>query len=165
MTNSPVLRLPHLHPEQLTPEQRQLHGEVLRGPRTQRPQFVQVSDASSVLTGPFSAMLASPRVGVALQQLGAPEARPGTAVCRTRSSPPCGTGRRPRLADPGQRAAHDLATAMLCCEDVPDDRYRVAVETLGTAGIFEVSAIVGYYWVLAAQLRLFKVGRPQVGEL
>lgn len=54
---------------------------------------------------------------------------------------------------------------MLCCEDVPDDRYRVAVETLGTAGIFEVSAIVGYYWVLAAQLRLFKVGRPQVGEL
>jgi 4-carboxymuconolactone decarboxylase len=68
--------------------------------------------------------------------------------------------RPPGLADQGLRAAHDLAVALLSGEDVPDERYDAMLGTLGMPGVFEVSAIVGYYWLLAAQLRLFQVGRP-----
>ena len=85
MTNSPPVRVPRLRPEQLTDEQWRLYQEALEGPRGQGPQFFPLTDADGVLTGPFNAMLASPRVG---------------------------------------------------------------------------TSIVGYYWLLAAQLRLFRVGRP-----
>jgi hypothetical protein len=69
-------------------------------------------------------------------------------------------GRPPSLTDQAVRAAHDLAVALLSGEDVPDERYAVMAGALGIPGVFEVSAIVGYYWLLAAQLRLFRV-EPQ----
>jgi hypothetical protein len=68
--------------------------------------------------------------------------------------------RPPSLADQALRAAHDLAVALLSGEDVPDERYAVMAGALGVPGVFEVSAIVGYYWLLAAQLRLFRMERP-----
>src|SRR5215471_1586181 len=71
MTNSPPVRVPRLRPEQLTDEQRRLYQEVLDGPRGQGRQFFPLVDADGVLTGPFNAMLASPRVGTAVQRLGA----------------------------------------------------------------------------------------------
>lgn len=72
--------------------------------------------------------------------------------------------RPPSLADPAQHAAHDLAVALLSREDVPDDRYGAMAGALGVPGVFEVSAIVGYYWLLAAQLRLFRVGQPAAAD-
>lgn len=60
-----------MRPEQFTDEQRLLYNELLSGPRGQGPQFFQLSDSNGVLTGPFNAMLLSPRVGTALQRLGA----------------------------------------------------------------------------------------------
>jgi 4-carboxymuconolactone decarboxylase len=192
MTNTSPVRAPRLRPEQLSEEQRRLYDELIGGPRAQGPQLFPLADEGGVLTGPFNAMLASPRVGMALQRLGAalryatdlpdqtrelvilvvathlssdfewhahePLARhygvPDGVVTALRD------GRRPRLADHGQRAAYDLATALLRGEDVPDDRYATAAQALGTTGVFDVSAIVGYYWLLAAQLRLFRVGPP-----
>jgi alkylhydroperoxidase family enzyme len=68
--------------------------------------------------------------------------------------------RPPDLADDAQRAAYGLALALLRGEDVPDERYAAAAGALGTRGVFEVSAIVGYYWLLATQLRLFRAGQP-----
>jgi len=68
--------------------------------------------------------------------------------------------RPPPLANQAQRAAHDLAVALLRGDDVSDDRYSAMAGALGTPGVFDVSAIVGYYWLLAAQLRLFRVGQP-----
>ncbi len=73
-------------------------------------------------------------------------------------------GIRPPFSDPGQEAAHDLAIAMLRAEDIPDTKFAAAVEALGTQGVFEVSTVVGYYWLLAAQLRLFQVGPPPPEE-
>jgi 4-carboxymuconolactone decarboxylase len=72
---------------------------------------------------------------------------------------------RPRLPDPAQQAAHDLTLALLRTEDVPDALFAAAVETLGTQGAFDISTIVGYYWLLAAQLRLFQVGLPDQAGL
>jgi 4-carboxymuconolactone decarboxylase len=192
MTDSPPARVPPLRPEQLTDEQRRLYEELLSGPRGQGPQFFALTDADGVMTGPFNAMLASPRVGTALQRLG--------AALRYRSDLPDQTRelvilvvaaylgsdfewnaheplarhhglaeeviaalrnrRPPSLTDQAQCAAHDLAVGLLRGEDIPDDRYNALARALGTPGIFDVSAIVGYYWLLAAQLRLFRVGQP-----
>lgn len=196
MTNSPPARAPRLRPEQLTEEQRLLYDELLGGPRAQSPQFFPLSDAGGVLTGPFNAMLASPRVGTALQRLGAALRYDTDLPDQTRElvilvvathlssdfewyaheplARHCGVpddvvaalrdGRLPRLANQGQRAAYDLATALLHGEDVPDDRYDAAAKALGTPGVFDVSAIVGYYWLLAGQMRLFRVGPPRPAD-
>ena len=192
MTNSPPVRVPRLRPEQLTDEQRRLYQEVLHGPRGQGPQSFPLTDADGVLTGPFNAMLASPRVGTALQRLGAALRYHTDLPDQTRelvilvvaahlgsdfewyTHEPLARhygvddeviaalheGRPPSLADQAQRAAYDLAVALLRGEDVPDERYSVMAGALGMPGVFDVSAIVGYYWLLAAQLRLFRVGRP-----
>jgi alkylhydroperoxidase family enzyme len=185
--------VPRFRPEQLTDEQRPLYEELLYGPRGQGRQFFPLIDADGVLTGPFNAMLASPRVGTAVQRLGAalryqtalpdrirelvilvvaaqlgsefewyahePLARhhgvDGDVIAALRD------GRPPSIADEAQRAAHDLAVALLGGEDIPDERYDAMAAALGTPGVFDVSAIVGYYWLLAAQMRLFKVEQPR----
>lgn len=189
MTNAPPVRVPRLRPEQLTDEQRRLYEEILTGPRGQEPQFFELSDADGVLTGPFNAMLTSPRVGMALQRLGAglryhadlPDqvrelvilvvaAHLGSDFEWSAHEPLarhyCMTdevitalqgGHRPSLADQAQCAAYDLTVALLRGEDIPDERYDAMAGALGTAGVFDVSATVGYYWLLAAQLRLFRV--------
>jgi alkylhydroperoxidase family enzyme len=190
MINPLPARVPRLRPEQLTDEQRRLYEELLNGPRAQGPQYFELTDADGVLTGPFNAMLASPRVGTVLQRLGV-ELRYHTdlpdqirelvilvvaaslgsdfewyaheslarhygvdddAIIALRER------RSPTLADPAQGAAYGLAVALLRGEDIPDERYYAMVRALGTSGVFDVSAIVGYYWLLAAQLRLFRVG-------
>ena len=192
MTNSPPVRVPRLRPEQLTDEQRRLYQEVLDGPRGQGPQSFPLTDADGVLTGPFNAMLASPRVGTALQRLGAALRYHTDLPDQTRelvilvvaahlgsdfewyAHEPLARhhgvddeviaalrdGRPPSLADQAQRAAYDLAVALLRGEDVPEERYSVMAGALSMPGVFDVTAIVGYYWLLAAQLRLFRVGRP-----
>ena len=192
MTNSPPVRVPRLRPEQLTDEQRRLYQEVLDGPRGQGPQSFPLTDADGGLTGPFNAMLASPRVGTALQRLGAALRYHADLPDQTRElvilvvAAHLGSdfewyaheslarhygvddeviaalrdGRPPSLADQAQRAAYDLAVALLRGEDIPEERYSVMAGALSMPGVFDVTAIVGYYWLLAAQLRLFRVGRP-----
>ncbi|MFN3218406.1 MAG: carboxymuconolactone decarboxylase family protein [Acidimicrobiales bacterium] len=44
--------------------------------------------------------------------------------------------------------------------DLDDDLYAEAVDVLGEAGLFELTALVGYYAMLALQLRVFDVGVP-----
>ncbi|MGA2828488.1 MAG: carboxymuconolactone decarboxylase family protein [Streptosporangiaceae bacterium] len=44
--------------------------------------------------------------------------------------------------------------------DLDDAEYREAVEHLGTAGLFELLTLVGYYATLALQLRVFRVPAP-----
>ena len=184
--------MPRFRPGELTDEQRQLYEELLHGPRGQGRQFFALADADGVLTGPFNAMLASPRVGTAVQRLGAAlryqtdvpdqvrelvilivaahlgsefEWDAHVIIARRHGVDDAviaalRDGRPPSFADGAQRAAYDLAVAVLRGEDIPDDRYDAITAALGTSGVFDVSAIVGYYWLLAAQLRLFRVERP-----
>ena len=44
--------------------------------------------------------------------------------------------------------------------DLDDAEYREAVDHLGTAGLFELLTLVGYYATLALQLRVFRVPAP-----
>lgn len=64
-------RGPLLPPALLTPEQRALYDEVVTGPRARDHGPAGPVDGAGRLTGPFNAMLYSPRVGAPLQRLGA----------------------------------------------------------------------------------------------
>ncbi len=64
------MRLPHLTPDQLDPEQRALRDAIVTGPRATGPQLFELVDAQGRLNGPFGVMLHSPAVGGALSELG-----------------------------------------------------------------------------------------------
>lgn len=63
-------RLQPLHPADLDAEQRVVYESITGGPRASGPRYFPLSDAEGRLHGPFDAMLRSPRVGGALQDLG-----------------------------------------------------------------------------------------------
>ena len=52
------------------------------------------------------------------------------------------------------------AAALVAGGDLGDAEYLEAVEVMGTAGLFELLTLVGYYATLALQLRVFRVPAP-----
>ena len=69
MTSGP--RLPRFEPSALDAEQRSLYDAIAGGRRAQGPQLFRLADADGRLEGPFNAFLLQPRLGSALQALGA----------------------------------------------------------------------------------------------
>jgi 4-carboxymuconolactone decarboxylase len=65
------MRLAVLSSEEMTAEQVDLYREILNGPRGQGPRAVFLASGAGGPAGPFNAMLYAPRVGHALQELGA----------------------------------------------------------------------------------------------
>jgi 4-carboxymuconolactone decarboxylase len=65
-----VSRLAKLHPHELDDAQRALYDAIAGGPRAQGTQAFALTDEAGGLQGPFDAMLRSPGVGAALQDLG-----------------------------------------------------------------------------------------------
>jgi len=71
-SDQPSARLPLLHPALLDDEQREVYEAITGGPRRiGRPPALRFRDDEGRLLGPFNAMLYSPAVGLALQELGA----------------------------------------------------------------------------------------------
>jgi 4-carboxymuconolactone decarboxylase len=64
-------RLPKLVPSELDPDQHAVYEAVAGGRRAQGPQLFRLVDADGGLEGPFNAFLLQPRLGFALQALGA----------------------------------------------------------------------------------------------
>ena len=64
-------RLPKFEPPALDAEQRSLYDAIAGGRRAQGPQLFRLADAEGRLEGPFNAFLLQPRLGSALQALGA----------------------------------------------------------------------------------------------
>ena len=63
-------RLPWLAPNELDASARALYDRIAGGPRAQGPQAFALADENGRLHGPFNAMLVSPEVGSAMQELG-----------------------------------------------------------------------------------------------
>ena len=68
-------------------------------------------------------------------------------------------GRHAALAGREAVVARTVA-ALVLRGDLDDAEYREAVDHLGTAGLFELVTLVGYYATLALQLRVFRVPAP-----
>jgi 4-carboxymuconolactone decarboxylase len=65
------VRLRPLDPAELDVQQRALYEEITSGPRSAGSRHFALTDADGRLQGPFNAMLLSPTLGRALQELGA----------------------------------------------------------------------------------------------
>jgi 4-carboxymuconolactone decarboxylase len=181
-------RIRPLTPSELTAEQAALYAAITVGPRARGPQHFSLTSEDGSLRGPFDAMLRSPAVGAAQQELG--------AVIRYRTG---FTDRMRELAillvasrwdSAFERESHEsiaralgfrdhelaairaldvsvfdgdesvvgLATVALLNGDLADDAWDAASTALGVGGVFELTALVGYYASLALQLRVFRVG-------
>ena len=68
-------------------------------------------------------------------------------------------GRHTELTGPEAVVAR-TAAALVVRGDLDDAEYLEAVEVVGTAGLFELLTLVGYYATLALQLRVFRVPAP-----
>jgi 4-carboxymuconolactone decarboxylase len=64
-------RIGKFEPSALDAEQRSLYDAIAGGRRAQGPQLFRLADAEGRLEGPFNAFLLQPRLGNALQALGA----------------------------------------------------------------------------------------------
>jgi 4-carboxymuconolactone decarboxylase len=59
--------------------------------------------------------------------------------------------------DPVTQAARDVAFAIMTREDVSDEEYARAREALDEAQLVEVTLLVGFYSMLAMQMRVFRI--------
>jgi 4-carboxymuconolactone decarboxylase len=62
--------------------------------------------------------------------------------------------------DPAEHAASVAVAQLLAGGDVDDDAWAGAVDTLGEAGAVELTTLVGYYSLLAMQMRVLRVPLP-----
>lgn len=66
----PEERLPWLTPSEMSADQLALYSQITKGPRQADSAAFEITDWRGRLLGPFNAMLFSPRVGEAVQELG-----------------------------------------------------------------------------------------------
>jgi 4-carboxymuconolactone decarboxylase len=66
-----------------------------------------------------------------------------------------------RLSDDVEREALAVVRALLLRADLDDAEYSAARDRLGESALVELSTLVGYYSMLALQLRLFRVSSPE----
>jgi 4-carboxymuconolactone decarboxylase len=62
--------------------------------------------------------------------------------------------------DPAERAAAVAVRQLLTTGDVDDATWAEVVERLGQAGAVELTTLVGYYSLLALQMRVLRVPLP-----
>ncbi len=66
-------------------------------------------------------------------------------------------GGDPRLTDPIEQAVLAVTRRLVELGDLDDEAYAAAVDVLGADLLVELTAVVGYYSLLAMQLRVFRV--------
>ena len=178
--------MPRLQPpslEQMTPEQRAVHDDIVSGPRGK-------------LQGPLAVWLTSPELADKAQRLG--------RFCRFETSLPpqlselaiLVTGRVwgaefewwahkrigieagldpqlveavrqrrvPEFAGDDQRIVYDVATQLHRDHRISDRTYSEAVELLGETGVVELVGILGYYTLISMTLNAFQVPLPAGAE-
>ncbi|KJL47294.1 hypothetical protein RS84_02084 [Microbacterium hydrocarbonoxydans] len=181
-------RIHPLPPTELSPEQSALYASITGGPRAAGPQHFALTAADGSLRGPFDAMLRSPAVGAAQQELGAAiryrtrlddrarelaillvaarwssgfEREAHEAVARAIGFDESELATLARQDVSGfsedERLIGQTVIALLD-GDLTDDEWAAASAALGEQGVFELTALVGYYSTLALQLRVFRVG-------
>ena len=178
--------MPRLQPptlEQMTPEQRAVHDDIVSGPRGK-------------LQGPLAVWLTSPELADKAQRLG--------RFCRFETSLPpqlselaiLVTGRFwgaefewwahkrigleagldpqlveavrqrrvPEFAGDDQRIVYDVATQLHRDHRISDRTYSEAVELLGETGVVDLVGILGYYTLISMTLNAFQVPLPAGAE-
>jgi alkylhydroperoxidase family enzyme len=168
-----------------------VYDRIVDGPRARLTGSAAVVDGDGRLLGPFNAMLASPSVGDALQQLGA-AIRYGTSLpdrlrelailtvaahrrsdferhAHTEPARAAGLSDQDLLAvqDGGEALSgadavvHRAVTTLISDRDLDDETFAAVQDLVGTTGTVELVMLVGYYDLLALSLRSFRVPTPR----
>jgi 4-carboxymuconolactone decarboxylase len=183
-------RLARFTPGDLTGEQRALYDTITGGPRGQGRQVFPLTDDEGALAGPFNAMLLHPPLGSALQALGSAVRYQGVLDDRAREIAILVVARHWRsgferysheaigasiglsdtelaalrageaFGDEHDRLVAATAAALAARGDLSDAEFTAARDALGSAAVFELTTLVGYYAMLAMQLRVFQVDAP-----
>lgn len=173
---------------ELTDAERELYDAITGGPRALGPQHFALTHPDGSLRGPFDAMLLSPAVGSAQQALGSAiryqtrltdrmrelaillvaahknsafERDSHEAIARAigfTEDELAAVRALERSAFHGDEALGAAVVLELLEGDLADDTWGAASDALGSDGVFELTALVGYYSMLALQLRVFRVG-------
>lgn len=69
-------------------------------------------------------------------------------------------GRRPDPMLPDEAAVHDYARELIEKRGVSDDTHARATAAFGVPGVVELTALVGYYTLLAMTLNAHRIGPP-----
>jgi 4-carboxymuconolactone decarboxylase len=65
------------------------------------------------------------------------------------------------FAAPDEQAIHDYATELLRDHHASDTTYQRILDSYGTAGIVELTALIGYYAMVALTLNAHEIGVPE----
>ena len=177
-----MARLPPLDPDALTGRQREVFDGIAQGPRggvlgpftalLLQPEVadrVQALGARLRFEGTLPGRLRELAVLVTAHFWGAAyEWAAHAPIARKEGVPVAvieaiGDGRRPDFDDDNN--AHDDAVYRFCSEllethEVGDDTYAAALDALGPEGVVELTALVGYYALLAMVLKTFRIEPP-----
>lgn len=176
----PKPRIPLPGPDELSPEQRKIYDDVVKGPR-------------GVLRGPLRAVLHRAELADKWQQIGEilryrtslpPRLSELAILVTARESdapfewhahePPAQAGgvpqsaidaickgeRPPKLAD-DEAAVYDYAMELKRHHNVSDATHARVVKHLGVVGVVELTALVGYYTMVAMMLNSQGIPLPE----
>jgi 4-carboxymuconolactone decarboxylase len=174
------MRIATIAPEQMTPEQRAAHDEVIAGVRGRLP-------------APMRAWIHSPEMAGHAQKLGAllryctslPPALSELAILVTarywtshfewhahkRDGLKAGLDpaiiaaiaerREPVFSDPVQKLVYQYSKSLHETKAVPQQLHDAAVAALGECGVVELVGILGYYSLVSMTLNAFDIGLPE----
>ncbi|MFI5614363.1 carboxymuconolactone decarboxylase family protein [Amycolatopsis sp. NPDC051903] len=184
-------RIPRHLPAELDDDQRRLYEAITRGPRAKNPFGVADADGAltgpfnaMLLHPPLGDPLQ--RLGAAIRHAGALSDREREmAILLVAASLHSGfeqfahehvgrqlgvteaevsalrAQREPELTDAREFAVVRTTRRLLDHATLTDEEYAEAVGALGASLLFELSTLVGYYRLIALQLNVFGVDRPQ----
>ena len=181
-----MTRLDVLTPAQLSPEQRAVYDAITGGPRAAGPSLLTadgglVGPFNAMLYAPgvgqaLQALGAAVRYRTALStrirelavlavaahwhcdfEWQAHEALARNAGVTDAELDALRAGAEPPLTDGWERASLAVVRALLLRADLDDAEYAEARDDLGEPALVELSTLVGYYALLALQLRIFRV--------
>jgi len=72
-------------------------------------------------------------------------------------------GERPPLEKPDEIAIHDYCSELFAKHSISDESYSRAHELFGTAGVVELTALIGYYSMVALTLLAHQMPLPEGG--
>lgn len=67
------------------------------------------------------------------------------------------SGREPEIEDPAEQTVWRTAVRLVEKGDLSDEEYEEVVGVLGPAKVVDLATLIGYYRLIALQLRLFRV--------
>ena len=178
-----MARIPLPLPEEMTAEQRRVYDAVLAGPRGRfvgplraaihRPELAdkwqQLGELLRFRTSLAPrlselAILVTARHWDSQFEWHAHEPQAAKAGLAGAIVEAVRTGRRPASLAPDEEAIYDYCTQLLESHAVAEEAYRRAHERFGTVGVVELTALVGYYSMVAMTLNAHEIPLPEGGK-